>query len=133
MDRKQWLEDNKWFLDAIANETPVLFFDSENGEKEKMIPIGFSLEHSADLNFEAENREYFMYAKPIPTTDRRYKGPVEIMQWLVDHGYAVSHHGHWFKPGNINFLHTMWQYCGTPVWTNNCNWHPEWIEEVEIK
>ena len=70
-------------------------------------------------------------AEPVPTTETRVKGPVEIMTVLINAGYSVDCKGDWDIEGNAEFVNTMWQYCGerTPA---VYKWEPEWLEEVEV-
>ena len=73
-------------------------------------------------------------AEPVPTTETRVKGPVEIMTALINTGYSVDYKGDWGNGGDDDvsmFVNTMWQYCGEKPQTDY-KWEPEWLEEVEI-
>lgn len=71
-----------------------------------------------------------------PKIERRYLNPVEMMQWLADHGYEYCGQGTW-RLGDrsrlcVVFEGDMWKYCGLPVGGNTFMWRPEWIKEVEV-
>ena len=73
-------------------------------------------------------------AEPVPTTETRVKGPVEIMTALINAGYSVDCTGDWDNEGDddgiVMFVNTMWQYCGERA-PASYTWEPEWLEEVE--
>jgi hypothetical protein len=73
--------------------------------------------------------------EPSTRYEERILDPVRMMDWLVGHGWAVDRFGGWYgkSDGKVSYFSAeMWQYCGGKS-RNLYEWHPEWIEKVEIK
>jgi len=63
---------------------------------------------------------------------RRLKNLVDMMQALVDGGWAVDNDGNFVNSGHSNFCPVMWQECGkTEDEWDKWEYDPSWIEEVE--
>ena len=65
-------------------------------------------------------------------TEIRVKRASEIVKWLEDNGYEVDKNGCWDKEeAEMTFTAEMFNCCGK-VPSDNYEWPPDWIEEVEV-
>ena len=77
------------------------------------------------------NITYWYYAIRPPRFELRVKKASEIMRWLEEHGYEFDDDA-WRSVIGSPFYFEMFEYClGTPI--NKYDWHPEWLEEVEVE
>lgn len=75
---------------------------------------------------------FVQYIKPLPVCEERVLDPVRMVEWLVDHEWAVSTSGNWYKDGEcLSFTPEMWAHCGKKVPSYH-KYLPQWIEKVEI-
>lgn len=134
MKHKKWIKKNQWFIDAIANEEKVRFWNDDPDNTSDSVPWSISVcGQCGGTLYRSRSGLFFKHASPIPKTERRYRDPVEIMQWLVNHGYRADDEGAWVKEYDIYiFLPNMWKHCGNREGDNRYKWHPEWIKEVEV-
>jgi hypothetical protein len=75
----------------------------------------------------------YKYAKPIKKTktELRVKGPVSVMQYLIDNGYVVDKSGFFQKGDKRSRPRSLFAYCGHVMpegWPL-----PELLEEVAVK
>ena len=82
------------------------------------------------------------HAEPT-RTEKKVKGAVEIMEWLVSNDYTVGKDGNWRptakSPSDLVWNVNMWQYCGKDpeadlnrdggAW----NYYSDWLEEIEVE
>ena len=72
------------------------------------------------------------YIKPLPVYEERVLDPIRMMEWLVDHKWAVSPSGIWYNSEySTVFTPAMWVHCGKRV-ILYYEYLPQWIEKVEI-
>ena len=133
MNRKKWFEDNRWFIDAIANGEDARFYGGD------IVPYiirrtasGFDIDGDEIVYF-GDGRPY-PQAYPIPKTERRYLGVVEMAKWLVDHGYIAQRNGDWHNPTTgETFYSGQWWNCGKALdYSDPYNLKKEWIKEIEV-
>jgi hypothetical protein len=74
-------------------------------------------------------------AEPLPKTETRVIGSVEMMQGLTDMGYKPDPNGCFYTTGKVHntdcFPSRAWILCGTTN-TNGYEFEPWMLEEVEI-
>ena len=99
-----------------------------NSTKEEKYVLGF---FSAGAYPYGTDNDQFEHAEAIEfKTETRVKKASEICKWMEDRGVVATYAGVWeFPPG---FTNRMFQYCGK-VPSSKHKWHPDWLEEVEVK
>ena len=127
-----WIKDHQWYIDAIANETPVIFINDDICHTS--IPDGFVI--SDPYPYIDANGDAYEEVMPAPQKELVYLSHAEQMQWLIDHNYIIVREtGEWIKDHNyiivretgewinknpmICFTPEMWEWCGKPVPKNN--------------